>query len=361
MRVGILSYPMLFQRDGGLQIQVRETIAALNRVSAGSGRPLQVELVDANHERLADYDLIHVFSAINGNYRMVELASELGLPVVLSPLLSPGWNRGSGLRARLADRLAGKLTEWNVQTSYAQSKRALQLADLVIALGDAERQAIIDGFQVAADKIQVFPNGINPHFFTSDGNLFRRETGIGGPFVLMVGAISPYKNQLGLAKALQGSGLPLVMIGTPQRQDLAYLQDLLHLPLVTWLGALEHADPLLASAFHAAAVVALPSHGEVFPLAVLEALAAGTPVVMTAQSALDLPDAAFALKKVHWDDSAAQRSAIEALVAARPEREKVRALVAHFTWERVAAQIADAYFCLQEQHAKAGEGRLRVV
>ena len=73
-------------------------------------------------------------SAINGNFRIVEMASELGLPVVLSPLLSPGWNRATARRAELAERLAGRLTDWMVQTSYAQTKRALQLAS---AIGDA--------------------------------------------------------------------------------------------------------------------------------------------------------------------------------------------------------------------------------
>lgn len=95
MRVGILSYPMLFQRDGGLQIQVRETIAALNRLPKLPARPLEVQLVDANHQRLADFDVLHVFSASNGTYRIMEMASEQGVPVVLSPLLSPGWGRAS--------------------------------------------------------------------------------------------------------------------------------------------------------------------------------------------------------------------------------------------------------------------------
>ena len=118
------------------------------------------------------------------------------------------------------------------------------------------------------------------------------------------------------------------------------------MPHVTWLGSLEHADPLLASAFHAAAVVALPSQGEVLPLSVLEALAAGTPVVMTAQSALDLPGSTFALRKVGWDDGPGQRLAIEQLVAERPERTRVQALVQQFSWDRVAAQIAGSYFHL---------------
>ncbi|WP_338762125.1 glycosyltransferase family 4 protein [Massilia sp. METH4] len=346
MRVGILSYPMLFQRDGGLQVQVRETIAALNRLGADSAHPLQAQLVDPNRERLDTFDLIHVFSAINGNYRVVEAASEMGVPVVLSPLLSPGWNRASGFRARVADRLAGRLTAWNVQTSYAQTKRALQLAKLVIALGEPEREAIISGFLVEPGKIRVFPNGISRHFFTSRPELFRHRTGITGPFVLMVGAISPYKNQLGLVQALADMQVPVVLIGRAARQDQVYLDTVLRSPWVRWLGALDHADPLLASAYCAASVVALPSHGEVFPLAVLESLAAGTPVVMTDENALDLPESAFALRKVPWHDAAAQRTAIHNFIHAPPARESVRALVEQYTWQRVASEIASCYFDL---------------
>ena len=358
MRVGMLSYPMLFQRDGGLQVQVRETMAALNRLQGQPVRQLagqreealegqlEVRLVDANCERLDDFDVLHVFSASNGTYRIVETARELGVPVVLSPLLPPSWNRASAWRARLADRLAGRLTQWMVQTSYAQTRRALQLANMVIALGEAERDALVHGFGLAAQTIRVLPNGVNAHFFTAKGDVFLRETGIAGPFVLMVGSISPYKNQLGLAQALTGAGVPVVLIGAAPREQQAYLQQLLALPHVSWLGALEHADPLLASAYHAAGVVALPSQGEVFPLSVLEALAAGTPVVMTAQSALDLPDAAFALRKVRWDDGAAQRLAIMELLAQAPERPRVRALVERFTWHAVATQLADCYFQL---------------
>jgi glycosyltransferase involved in cell wall biosynthesis len=349
---------MLFQREGGLQIQVRETIKALRGLDVAAC-PLEVELVDANRGRLGDYDVIHVFSAINGNHRIVEAASEQGLPVVLSPLVSPAWCRSAGWRARLAERVTGRLTTWDVQTSYAQTRQALHLAQCVIALGEAERDAIVAAFEVDAARIRILPNGISAHFFTADAALFQYETGIAGPFVLMVGAISPYKNQLGLVKALTDSDVPIVIIGRPLRHDTDYLQRLLQMPHVTWLGQLQHDHPLLASAYAAAAVLALPSQGEVFPLTVLEALAAGTPVVMTADSALQLPDAGFALKKVRWDDAAGQRRAILGLLATPPLRAEVRALVRDFTWERTAAHIADCYHQLYKQ--LAGEGRHRAV
>lgn len=337
MRIGILSYPMLFQREGGLQVQVRSTIEALRQL------PLEVELVDPNRDRLDSYDVIHVFSAINGNYRVVELANELGVPVVLSALLSPGWNRHTAMRARIADRLTGRLTQWAVQTSYAQTKRALQLAQLVVALGPAEQTALVDGFRVDPSRIRLLPNGIGEHFFRADECLFRSRTGVVGPFVLMVGSISPYKNQLGLVRALDKLNLPVVLIGQAQRQHQDYLQQLLQSAKVHWLGQLDHRDLLLASAYAAASVLALPSQGEVFPLCVLEALASGTPVVMTDESALSLPDSAFALKQLRWKDTAALGREIRSYVDRPPGRPEVRALVQAFTWQRVAWRIAECY------------------
>lgn len=347
MRVGLMSYPMLFQRQGGLQIQVSETMAALNRLEEGPMGRLTAELVDPNRDRLDAFDVIHVFSAINGNYRIVETACDLGVPVVLSALIPPGWSRADGVRARFADLLAGRLTAWQSHTSYGQTRRALQLATRVVALGDAEREAIKAAFLVDHAKIRVLPNGICPSFFDADAAAFRRRTGMLGPFVLMVGAISPYKNQLGVANALAGSGLPMVVIGNALRQDQTYLRQLLAVPGVRWLGQLDHADPLLASAYAAASVLVLPSRGEVFPLCALESLAAGTPVVMTDQSALHLPGSAFALKQVRWDDGGKQAALIGALVAQPPPRERVRALVSQFTWQAVACDIARVYGELQ--------------
>ena len=344
MRVGILSYPMLFQRDGSLQVQVRETINALNRLPllAGGGQ-LEAELVDPFRSRLDDYDLVHVFAAVNGNHRIVEAAVELKVPVVLSALVAPGWNRSDGTRARIADRVLGNLIGWGVQTSYAQTRHALQLASLVVAQGEAERQAIRNAFLINPAKVRVLPNGISPHFFEADAALFRSRTSIRGQFALMVGAVSPYKNQLGMAQALSEMALPFVVIGEAQERDTDYLRQLRAVPGVICLGALRQQERMLASAYAAATVFVLPSQGEVLPMTVLEALAAGTPVVMTEESALELPNSEFALRKARWDDSRAQKSALLDLLDAPPERERVRALVRQFTWDSVALQLADCY------------------
>ncbi|MES2759539.1 MAG: glycosyltransferase family 4 protein [Pseudomonadota bacterium] len=344
MRVGILSYPMLFQRDGSVQQQVRETVNALKRLGLTPGRAaLEAELVDPFRSRLDDYDLVHVFAAVHGNHRIVEEAVALKVPVVLSALIAPGWNRSNGTRARLADRLLGNLTAWDLQSSYAQSRHALQLASLVVALGESERQAIRTAFLINPAKVRVLPNGISPHFFEADPALFRSRSGVQGQFALMVGAVSPYRNQLGIAQALSELALPFVVIGEAQERDTDYLRRLRAVPGVICMGPLRQQARMLASAYAAATVFVLPSQGDAFPITVLEALAAGTPVMMSDESALELRNCEFAVRKARWDDSRAQKSALLDLLEAPPARERVRALVRQYTWDSVALQLADCY------------------
>ncbi len=344
MRIGILSYPMLFQRDAALQLQVRETTRALGALQQHQGCALQVELVDPDPTHLDSYDLVHVFSAAGGNHRIVEAAAELGVPVVLTPLISPGWDRSSGEHARLADHRMGRQTAWSVQSNYAQTRRALQLADLVVALGAAEKKSIEEGFLIDPAKVRVFPNGVSARLFEADGDLFRLRTGISGPFVLMAGPVSPYQNQLGMAQLLAELGLPLVLLGDARERDQDYLRQVRAVRGVSCLGGMKHDAAMLASAYAAASVLVLPCQGDGCARTVFDALAAGTPVI--ASGTLELPGSALILHQVPWNDSAAQARALLALIADPPARNAVRDLVRPLTWARAAARLADCYLGL---------------
>lgn len=346
MRIGILSYPMLFQRDAAVQHQVRETTRALNALHHAHGFELAVELVGPDPTHLDSYDLIHVFSASGGNHRIVEAAAELGVPVVLTPLISPGWDRACGAHARQADHRLGKQTAWSVQSSYAQTRRALQLASVIVALGENEKMAIEEGFLIDGAKVRVFPNGVSGHLFDADGALFRLRTGIHGPFVLMAGPISPYQNQLGMAQVLAALALPFVLLGETRERDQDYLRQVRAVRGVTCLGGLQHDVKMLASAYAAASVLVLPCQGDGCARTVFDALAAGTPVVTSAASGFALPDSGFALHEVAWDDPAAQKNALLQLIEAPPARAAVRDLVRPYTWERAATQLAACYVAL---------------
>lgn len=345
LRIAMLSYPMLFQRTGGLQVQIHETIAALRALGADA------RLAAPERESLADYDIVHVFGAINGNHRIVETGRSLGRGVVLSPLVRPSWTSFTGRRERWLDRVVGRLTGWHLQTTYAQIAAGLQGAHRLVALGETERRSIVDAFAIPAERIAVIENGVTQRFFDATPDLFRSRFGIGGPFVLNVAAVNPHKNQLALARALQGSGTPLVLIGECLSEHRAYLDQVAAVTDVRYLGRLAYDDPALPSAYAAARVFALPSESEVMPLSVMEALAAGTPAVMTHAHSMALPDAGAVVQEHAPHDVARLRQLLTAALAQPAAPDQCRRAVAHLRWSVVAEQLMTVY---EQARAEAG-------
>jgi len=337
MKVAVLSYPMLFQTKGGLQIQVLETIAALNKLGCDA------RLIDPNRELMTEYNLVHLFSAIAGNVRIVEFARLLSVPVVLSPLIRPYWTRSLGRRARLGERLVGRLTNWDVRTEYREIHSALANSDRIVALGITEKQCIRDAFGIAAEAIEIIPNGIPSRFFNADHEPFLHAHKLSPGFVLNVASIDPHKNQLAIAQALSGSQRQFVLIGECHGPNRAYLDQILAMPNTRYIGSMEYDDPLLASAYAAAGVFCLTSHSEVMPLTVLESLAAGTPAVMTANHCMDTAGMEDCIIEVDPQSSQAILAAVERLLSTPPSAERCRQSVASLTWEDVGRRLMACY------------------
>ena len=102
--------------------------------------------------------------------------------------------------------------------------------------------------------------------------------------MLYVGRIEPRKNVLGLIRAVAAAGLAA---GGHRRRRRPATRTTPRpaggwaAAAVRWLGAIDHDDPRLASAYAAARVFALPSWFETPGLAALEAALAGAAVVIT--------------------------------------------------------------------------------
>jgi len=339
-KVAVLSYPMLFQRQGGLQIQILETIAALRRLG------IQAELINPNQDKLADYDLVHVFSAINGNYRLVEAARHAAKPVVISPLVQPDWTKCTGLRERSLDRLVGKLTGWHIQTTYREIEFCLQSSDFVVALGEIEKKSIMDAFHIAPEKIRVIQNGIPQRFFEASPDLFIEKYTLAPGFVLCVAAINNYKNQLTLVQALKDEPCKIVLIGQCLETDQGYLDKILEFPNVIYLGSLDYQDPLLASAYAAAGVFCLPSQSEVMPLSVLEALASGTPAIMTKHHCMNVGSMHQVLAEIEPNNHEQIRLLVNRVLANPVSSDQCRNAVLHLNWDNVAQDLSDMYRAL---------------
>lgn len=170
------------------------------------------------------------------------------------------------------------------------SRRVLEDAAALICVGGDEYESARR--QLPQQRVELLPNGVDCAFFANgDGAAFRAAYGIplDRRIVLCVSRIDYQKNQIGLVEAIAGvvSRRPevhLVLLGpvtvtSYHQRLLARVRELGLEPRVTLVPGLRSDDPMLRNAFHAADAFCLPSLHEPFGIVILEAWAAGLPVV----------------------------------------------------------------------------------
>jgi len=168
-----------------------------------------------------------------------------------------------------------------------------EFTDRVVALGPTHARYLVETEGVSPGKIAIIENGIPVGEFADSGgdagiDALRDELQVepGDKVVMMVAALRPEKAHevfLESASLLRASrnGVKFLVVGDgPRRAELEEMSTRLGLDeSVRFLGV--RAD--VARLLHLADVVTLPSHPavETLPLSVLEAMAAGVPVVAT--------------------------------------------------------------------------------
>jgi glycosyltransferase involved in cell wall biosynthesis len=182
----------------------------------------------------------------------------------------------------------------------------------------------------------VVPGGVDARFSpAADPEPARRALGLGRPYVLCVASHTARKNLGALAPAAAAlDGAELVVAGGHRPQFAA--ED--GLGGVRRLGHVD--DTLLPGLYAGAEAFVLPSLYEGFGLPVLEAMAAGTPVVATRAGAL--PETCGDAARLVEPDPAALSRALTDLLADAGERARLRerglARAREFTWERTARE-----------------------
>ncbi len=268
-----------FQAPGGGENQLLQTGRHLEAL----GR--RVGLFCPWTDRLDQASVLHLFGMSREGLELARRARALGTPVVLSPIC---WFEPAALW-RLEKSLWRKLLalgSWgsrSIVPGLPGWRRALLLlGDRILPNSRAEARQLVGLFGVDPRRITVVPNGVTDSFRRASPRPFRQRYG-DDDFVLYVGRVEPRKNPLGLIRAVRTLGLPLVVIGEAPPEAASYMRQCREEggDTVRWIGHLAHEDPLLASAYAAARVFALPSWFETPGLAALEAALAGTGVVIT--------------------------------------------------------------------------------
>ncbi len=235
---------------------------------------------------------------------------------------------------------AGRMAE---ALAYSHFLRRLRGARLVLT---PSRETAADAIRLAAvdpGRVRVVPwaapDPVTPEGPPADGR-----------YVLVAGAIEPHKNA-GLAlEAIAGAapGVRLVMAGPWSPRRAARLRG--HAARVgadrrvEWLGLLPAAR--LAAIRAGALAVLVPSRKEGFGLPVLEAMAAGVPVLATDTPALREVGGDAATYLPVTDPGPWSRAITE--LAEDPDLRERRAAAGReravaFSWERTAVELTRAY------------------
>jgi glycosyltransferase involved in cell wall biosynthesis len=165
----------------------------------------------------------------------------------------------------------------------------LRRRDRVVGVGEAVRRALIDNEGINADRVAVIPNGIDLARFGDHGCdrlAVRREIGVGTDdlVILQVARLDYLKDHATALRALarvagRRQNARLVLVG--EGPELGKIRDLIRdsglEANVLLLGLRKDVPRLLA----AADLFLLTSISEGIPLTLIEAMAAGLPVVST--------------------------------------------------------------------------------
>jgi len=237
-------------------------------------------------------DLIHLHTGkrIGGIARRVARAR--GIPYVIT-LHGGVFDVPVETEAGYVEPTAGSLEWGKVLGWWAGSRRVLQDADAVITLGEEERHRAQD--RLPNQRVECLPHGVDIDRFSSgNGSGFRNKYGIPqhAPVILNVARIDTQKNQILAVQSLlevRRAGTPAHMVLLGPVTDPDYLVkvqvETSRLGLerhVTIIPGIDADSPDLVNAYHAAEAFLLSSRHEPFGIVLLEAWAAGLPVVATA-------------------------------------------------------------------------------
>lgn len=226
------------------------------------------------------YDILYLNSFFNPTFTLLPLlvhrfSSKRHLPVVIAPRgeFSPGALRLKGLKKRMYIGLSRFLGLYEGAVWHASSE--LEAAEIRAGFAGADARVVVAP-NLSSD-IEAIPEGKLP---SKDGRPLR---------VIFLSRVTRKKNLRFILEVLSGVRHPVELTIAGVIDDAAYWeacqQSIRALPpniCVTYVGAVPHSE--VGGLLAAHDLFFLPTLGENFGHAILESLAAGTPVLISDQT-----------------------------------------------------------------------------
>jgi len=349
----------LLSDPGGDTTQILETKGTLERL----GCSIRLESSpDFDHRGC---DVAHLFHLDRLWEHLPACASvrQTGLPAVLSTIYWPGEEfdaRGRlGLQGFLS-RTFGPRIYPSLRLIQRQALHSIRHASLLgwdrrLFNFDAAVRHLLDTVKVILPNSKAELDQINAHFGpippavvvpnAADVDIFT-PPGANSPNeragVLCVGRIEPRKNQLALIRALEGTGIPLTLVGKAGKYSAEYHRQCLAAAGTT-ITMLDHRSPLeLRDLYRRSAVHACVSWYETPGLASLEAGFCGCALVVTPGGCTR----EYFGDRAHMCDPADShsiRTAVLNALATPPAPAFPGELASRFTWENAARATLRGY------------------
>lgn len=362
-RIGI-DARLTYYRHGGIASYIRHLIETLPMVDADNDYLILHQRKDSRNLALgANQRKVRCWTPSHHRLERLAMAVEV-LPLGLDILHSPDFIPPMGGRYKSVITIHDLTFLHYPEFLTADSKRyyngqidsAVKRADHIMTDSEATRRDVLSLLDVPEDKVTTVLLGISDHFQPASQEIvtaFTKPNGLPDDYLLFVGTFEPRKNLSGLLDAYQmlrdsySDAPKLVLTGQKGwlfEEISTKFEQFMQQGAVQWLENVAFDDlPALYSGAHA---LILPSFYEGFGFPPLEAMACGTPVIVSNRASLPevVGDAGI---QVEADDAEALAEAImrilsdTALADDLVQRGLARAKI--FSWEKTAREVLDVY------------------
>lgn len=336
LRVRIAMIYPLSITFGGFEHQAIQTCQALQSLG------VDAQLLDWTNAD-DEFDILHLFGA-SAHWHEISYAAAKKCRIVITALGAPDqWKqpvyRLLGRTGILFSRILRQ------QTAYGHAYDTLHRAGCIICLNEFQSKFYQLAYDLFPEKTAVVPNGVPASRYNGDATLFVKLYGV-RDYVLFTGNIVARKRPLQLARILKRRGWAGVFIGSTlnSTDERAYAQEFEAVvkdsPNLLWIRGLAYDDSLLDSAYAGASVFCLPSIDESQPLSAMEAMAAGSPVILANLPYAHQPPFEHAVRCKSDDDQSLEQ--MLKMILAAPDRYRTT-LPETYSWSNVAKEIVKVY------------------
>ncbi len=313
--------------------------------TAGFPEPLTFSLRAARvlRKRLQDFDVVHDNQTLG--YGLLDIARS-GMPLVTTIHHPITFDRRVDLKAARGHK---KLTTRRWYGFLTMQGRVARRMKHVLTVSMSSARDIVADFKVAPERIEVIPLGVEPEVFQH-----YQDPRVPGRIVAMASADTPMKGIATLLEAFaklrteRDAELLLITRPKPGGRTEQLIDRLSIKDSVRFVSGLS--DTELAEVVGSAEIACVPSLYEGFSLPTVEAMACGTPLVVSRAGAIPevVGEDGLCADLVTPGDVGELAAALEGLLDDPERRHRMgaagrRRALEKFSWRAVAEATAAAY------------------